>query len=309
MPVTMLLTTIAMVAFAANSLLARSALTENAIDAASFTAIRLASGALALAALLLCQRGRSVMRDAPGTWLSALALFAYALAFSLAYLRLGAATGALILFAAVQGTMVFWGVVHRDRPTIPEMAGLAIAFGAFVYLLLPGLAAPSLVGSGLMVTSGVAWGIYSLRGRGTADPLGETTGNFVRSAFMCIPLAILPVLAGHATGHGIGLAVISGVVTSGFGYAVWYRAIPNLSTTQAATVQLTVPVIAGIGAVVFLSEAATLRLVFVSACILGGVGLAILSRRPVKAKGLLAENDDHANAMSSATSRNPIKPD
>ncbi len=162
------------------------------------------------------------------------------------------------------------------------MAGLAIAFAFFVYLLLPGLDTPDSLGSLLMVAAGIAWGLYSLRGRGARNPLGETAGNFLRAAIVGVALALLALGAGHATPSGIGLAVVSGVVTSGLGYAVWYRALPGLTVTQAATVQLTVPIIAAIGAVTFLSEALTTRLVVASLCILGGVALAILSRKPAK---------------------------
>jgi drug/metabolite transporter (DMT)-like permease len=281
MPATILLTAVAMIAFAANSLLARAALGADAIDAAGYTAVRLASGALALASLLMLSRGTRATRNSlPGTWSSALALFVYAIAFSLAYLRLGAAAGALILFASVQGTMILWGIVRRDRPNVPELCGLTTAFAAFVYLLLPGLGAPDPIGSILMIVSGIAWGIYSLRGRGARNPLDETAGNFIRSVPMCLPLLLLPTFAEPLTAAGIGLAVVSGVVASGLGYAIWYRSLPGLSTTQAAVVQLTVPVIAAFGAVLFLAETPTLRLALCSACILGGVALAILARRP-----------------------------
>ena len=224
-----------MTAFAANSLLARAALAGNAIDAGSFTAIRILSGALALAALLLARDRRNPLRPLPGRWLSAIALLVYALAFSLAYLRLSTAAGALILFAAVQGSMICWGVLHRDRPTPAELAGLAVAFGGFVYLLLPGLGTPDLQGSLLMMVSGIAWGAYSLVGRGVRDPLGATAGNFLRAAPCCLPVAAWSLWAGHANAAGIALAITSGVVTSGLGYAVWYHTIPRLSTTQGAT--------------------------------------------------------------------------
>jgi drug/metabolite transporter (DMT)-like permease len=281
--VTILLTAVAMVAFAANSLLARLALASGSMDAAPFTVIRLASGAFVMTALLLWQRGRQAARDRPGNWSSAAALLAYALGFSLAYLRLGAATGALILFAAVQGTMISWGMVKRDHPTSVEIVGLAIAFAAFVYLLLPGLDTPDLGGTLLMVAAGIAWGIYSLRGRTARDPLDETAGNFVRAAAMSLPLLVLPIAHGRVSGAGIGLAIASGAIASGLGYAIWYRALRGLSTTQAATVQLTVPMIAAAGAVVFLAEPLTARLVLASVCILGGVALAILARRRVRA--------------------------
>lgn len=277
---TILLTVLAMLAFAANSLLARAALDGATIDAAAYTAVRLMSGAVALMLLIYWQRGREAFRSIPGNWPSALALFSYALAFSLAYLRVGAATGALVLFASVQGTMISWGIFRRNRPTGLELTGLAVAFAAFVYLLLPGLYAPDLYGSILMVVSGIAWGVYSLRGRGSASPLGDTAGNFVRSALICLPLVLLPLFADRITPLGVGLATASGVLASGIGYAVWYRALPGLTTTQAAVVQLTVPVIAATGATVMLGEVLTTRLVLSSLCILCGVGLAILSRRP-----------------------------
>ncbi len=270
------LVAVAMVAFAGNSLLARGALAEGGIDAVSFTAIRIVSGAVALGGVLVAQ-GRGGER--PGNWGSGVALLAYALGFSLAYLRLGAATGALILFASVQGTMIAWGVMRREWPTGVELVGLGIAFAGFVYLLLPGLRAPDPVGSVLMMGAGAAWGVYTLRGRGRGRPLEETAGNFVRAGVMCLPALAMPWLGGRVSGEGVGLAVVSGVVTSGLGYAIWYRALPGLSTTQAATVQLTVPMIAAFGALVMLGEVLTLRLVGTSVCILGGVAVAILVRR------------------------------
>jgi drug/metabolite transporter (DMT)-like permease len=292
MTMTLPLTALAMLAFAANSLLARAALGGGAIDAASFTAIRLCSGALALGLLILAQRrrtdGRVIWGALPGDWISAAALFAYAIGFSLAYLRLGAATGALILFAAVQATMLLWGLARRDRPGRAELAGLAIAFAAFVYLLLPGArlftagGAPDPLGGALMTGAGIAWGVYSLRGRGVANPLGATAGNFLRAAPMCLLLALLPMAGSTARAGGIGLALASGVVASGLGYAVWYRALPHLRTVQAATVQLTVPLIAAIGAVAVLGETLTARVLIAGPCLLGGVAVAILARRPAR---------------------------
>ncbi len=275
----LLLTVVAMVAFAANSLLARaalggSALGDGAIDAASFTAIRLMSGALALAVIMAAQGGR---RPA-GSWGSALCLFLYAIAFSLAYLRLGAATGALVLFASVQASMIGWGVVRRQHPSVGELAGLAVAFSAFVWLLLPGLQAPDPVGAVLMIAAGVAWGAYSLRGRHVASALGDTAGNFARAAVFCVPLVGIGVWLGHASLGGVGMAVASGVVASGLGYSIWYRAVAGLRPIQAASVQLTVPVIAAMGAVLLLSEALSLRLVVAGLCILGGVGLTLVMK-------------------------------
>lgn len=268
------ITAVAMVAFAANLVLARAALELPAIDAASYTVVRLVSGAAVLG-LLLSRRGGAELRHPPGSWTSAAALFGYAIAFSLAYLRLGAATGALILFASVQLTMIVWGLATRDRPRPAELVGVGVAFAAFVHLLLPGLSAPDPLGSGLMILSGVAWGVYSLRGRGSRDPLGETAGNFIRSVAFCAPLALVALLDPTVTGPGLALAAASGALASGLGYAVWYRALPLLSTTQGAAVQLTVPAIAALGGVAFLGEVLTLRLTLSAALILGGVALAL----------------------------------
>lgn len=280
MHMTVSLTAIAMLAFAANSLLARLALAEPAIGASSYTVIRLASGAVALGLLLGWRRSSGARRELPGNWLSALALFVYAIAFSLAYLRLGAAAGALILFAAVQCTMISWGICRNARPTARELAGLAVAFAAFVYLVSPGVGTPDLPGSVLMLVSGIAWGIYSLRGRGGTDPLGDTAGNFIRSVVFCVPLLGIALFDHQLTMRGVWLALASGVVASGLGYAIWYGALPGLTATQAAIVQLTVPVIAALAAVAFLSEPVTTRLALSTAFVLGGVALAILSRKP-----------------------------
>jgi len=269
-----------MLAFAGNSLLARGALAARAIDPVSFAAIRIAAGAAILTAVLAWRQGSGVLRRPPGSWGSAIALFAYALSFALAYLRLGAAIGTLILFAAVQGTMIVGGMMGRDHPRAIELAGLGVAFGALAYLLLPGLGAPDFLGGLLMATSGIAWGVYSLRGRRGGDPLGETSGNFLRAAAICFPLGLLQLVSGHASLPGAGLAIFSGAITSGLGYVAWYRALPGLSATQAATVQLTVPIIAAAGAMLFLSETLTARLAIASVCILGGVGLAMLAPRP-----------------------------
>jgi drug/metabolite transporter (DMT)-like permease len=282
---TFLLTCIALVAFAANSLLARAALADGAIDAASYTAVRMISGAAILALVVFARGRRDEARTRPGSWPSALAILAYALAFSFAYLRLGAATGAVILFACVQGTMVLWGALRADRPTPHELAGLAIAFAALVWLLLPRLDAPDPLGSALMAAAGIAWGVYSLRGRGSGDPVEATAGNFVRAALLCLPLAATPFLGGHADPTGLALAVFSGAVTSGLGYVVWYGVLPRLTTTQAAAVQPAAPVIAAFGGVMLLDEPMTLRLALASAGILGGLAIAALkpAARPGRA--------------------------
>ena len=269
----------AMVAFAANSLLARLALGEAAIDAAVYTSIRLVSGAVALALIVVVFKRRGSLWQVPGNWVSAFALFAYAVAFSYAYLDLGAATGALVLFASVQATMISWSIGRGDRPAPLQVAGFVTAFVAFVYLLLPGLRVPNPVGTVLMIVSGIAWGVYSLRGRGLGDPLSETAGNFARSVPFCLLLAPLAWQGGDVSAAGSGLALLSGIVASGMGYSVWYHVVPRLGATRAALVQLTVPVIAAAGAVVLLAEPLTPRFVVASLCVLGGVGLGIASGR------------------------------
>ncbi len=277
--ITLLLTTITMLAFAANSLLGRAALAGGTIDALSFTAMRLISGALVLGVLLMLQRSRKDGDRLPGSWLSALGLFAYGLCFSLGYGRLGAATGALILFAAVQFGMIAWGLWRGDRPARLAVVGLVIAFTAFVVLLLPGLHTPDPLGAVLITISGLAWAVYSLRGRGSSDPMGDTAGNFLRAAVMCVPLGVVSLWQGVADAHGIALALVSGMITSALGYMLWFRTQPRLSPFQAATVQLTVPVIAAVGGVLMLGEGLTLRLTVSGLCVLGGVALTIVARR------------------------------
>jgi drug/metabolite transporter (DMT)-like permease len=238
---TALFTFVALVAFAANSLLCRMALGPAAIDPASFTSVRLVSGALVLA--VLTRRPRTEPRR-DGSWRSGLALFAYAICFSFAYVSLNTATGALILFAAVQMTMVGAGLTSGERLRLGQWAGLAMAAGGLVYLLVPGAAAPSLSGALLMTAAGVAWGLYSLRGRGVADPLAITAANFRRSLVPALVGSTLFWQAMSYTPHGLALAAISGAVTSGLGYAIWYTALRGHTAMSAAVVQLAVPVIA-----------------------------------------------------------------
>ena len=278
---TFVLTAVAMLAFAANSLLAREALGGFSIDAAGYTAVRIISGALVLYGLL--QRGNAAGRGAPrrlpGDWWAAAALFVYAIAFSAAYMSLGAATGALILFSSVQASMLAWGLRKGDRPSRQEMIGFVVAFAAFVYLILPGVGRPDPVGSILMIASGVAWAVYTLRGRGSRNPLAETAGNFVRAAAFCLPLAAFALLYETASLAGIVLALASGVVASGLGYSIWYKALRGLSTFQAALIQLSVPVIAALGAILLLDEQLTLHFVIAGACVLGGIAFAILAKQ------------------------------
>jgi drug/metabolite transporter (DMT)-like permease len=267
-----------MLAFAANSLLCRAALAGGHADAASFTTLRLASGALALA---LLAHARRAAPPSPGDWVSALALFAYAILFSLAYLRIPAGVGALLLFAAVQLTMIGWGLRSGERPRALEWLGLAVSLAGLVLLTRPGLTRPDPAGAALMLTAGVAWGAYSLVGRGKADAIAANAASFARA----VPLALVASAFGVAWGEarlgvaGAALALTSGAVTSGLGYAVWYAALRGLSTTQTAIVQLSAPPLAAFGGVLALGETLSLRLVVASALILGGIAFAIAAHR------------------------------
>lgn len=285
-----LLTVIAMIAFASNSLLCRVALKHTAIDPASFTTVRLVSGALALW-LIVRLRASASASPSPspsaqagrGNWLSALALYAYAAGFSFAYVNLAAASGALLLFGAVQATMIGRGIAAGERLAPRQWAGLLLALAGLVGMLLPGLTAPPLGGALLMMGAGVAWGVYSLRGKGAGDATSVTAGNFVRAAPIAVAMsaAVALVRADGLAVDGAGLlyAVASGALTSGIGYAIWYAVLPSLRATSAATVQLSVPVIAALGGVAFLGEALTARLVAASIAILGGIALVILKKR------------------------------
>ena len=275
-----MLTVLAMLAFAGNSLLCRFALQETAIDAASFTSLRLLSGAVSLWLIVYLRGGGLVVS---GSWASALALFAYAAAFSFAYISLPAAAGALLLFGAVQATMIGYGLWSGEHMSPRQWVGLVMALLGLVGLLSPGLSAPPLSGALLMLGAGVAWGVYSLRGRGGGDATAVTAGNFVRAVPMALALSLLagPVLSVDV--EGAWYAVVSGALASGVGYALWYRALPGLRPVSAATVQLSVPVIAALGGVVLLGEAPGVRLVLASLAILGGIALVIVSRRPAGA--------------------------
>jgi drug/metabolite transporter (DMT)-like permease len=273
---TALLTAVAMLAFAANSLLCRIALREAHIDAASFGAVRLAAGAATLA-LVLWMRPRARVL-AGGGWRPAALLFAYVACFSFAYLTLPAGTGALILFGAVQLTMFAAGLHSGERFTRAGWLGLLLAVAGLVALLLPGVAAPSLSGAVLMAAAGAAWGGYSLLGRGVPDPLAATAGNFVRAVPFGLALGLVFAAHAHADARGLWLAVVSGALTSGLGYVVWYAALPRLAALQAASVQLSVPLIAAFGGVLLLGEALTPRLIGAAVAILGGIGLVLGSR-------------------------------
>jgi drug/metabolite transporter (DMT)-like permease len=275
-PRTIILTMLAMIAFAGNSLLCRAALKHTTIDAASFTTIRLISGAMMLWLVVRISRGT---RTGTGNWPSALALFAYAAGFSFAYVSLPAATGALLLFGAVQATMIGHGIWAGERLLKLQLAGLLLALTGLVGLLLPGLSAPPVIGSLLMLGAGVAWGVYSLRGRGAGDPIGITAGNFLRAVPVAAALSVLLVDRASLDSAGFWYAVASGALASGIGYSIWYTALPALKAAKAATVQLSVPVIAAAGGIVFLGEPLTLRLALSSAAILGGIALVILEKQ------------------------------
>jgi len=264
-----------MVAFAGNSLLCRQALKHTAIDPASFTAIRLVSGALML---WLVARAKKASPAGAGSWPSALALFAYAAGFSFAYVSLPAASGALLLFGAVQATMIGHGIRVGERLHVLQVAGVIIAFGGLVGLLLPGLSAPPLTGSLLMIGAGVAWGVYSLRGKGAGDPIRVTAGNFLRAVPVTLVLSVAMIRLNAVDLAGFCYAVASGALASGLGYATWYTVLPALKNTSAASVQLSVPVIASVGGIVLLGEPMTLRLVLASVAILGGIALVITQK-------------------------------
>jgi drug/metabolite transporter (DMT)-like permease len=292
-----LYTALALVAFAFNSILCRLALRGEEADAAGFTAVRLASGAVMLVVIsYLCtsprvSKGDTLNPNGPisplltrglahyGSWTSAFFLFAYAVCFSFAYLGLTAGTGALILFGAVQMTMIVAAIFKGDRPTVIEWCGLAIAIGGLVYLVLPGLASPPPVSSALMAAAGLSWGVYTLRGRTGGEPLANTTGNFVRSLPFAAVLAIVYLPNLHLSTRGIALAILSGALASGVGYTVWYAALKHNTSTRAAVLQLAVPVIAAVLGIVLLAEAATTRLAIAAALILGGIALSILGKR------------------------------
>ena len=274
---TILCTSAAMVAFAGNSVLTRLALGRSTIDAATFSTARIAGGAaMLLATAAFTQPGGVRLK---GSWLSAAVLFLYAIPFSFAYTSLTAGTGALILFGVVQLTMVMAAVLAGERPHWSQWIGLALASSGLVYLVLPGLRAPSLSGSLLMALAGIMWGVYSLRGRGAANPLQLNMSNFVRALPLTAIVSVLTLSHTYVTSTGILLALTSGAITSGLGYVLWYTALRNLTATRAAIVQLMVPVLAGAGGVAFLGETLSLRLVLSGIVVLGGIALALTGRQ------------------------------
>jgi len=266
-----------MIAFASNSLLNRLALGQKTIDAATYTTIRLVTGAIMLFIIANLQRknGQPLLR---GSWFSAAFLFLYAITFSFAYTSLTTGTGALILFGSVQVTMLMAALQSGERPQILEWIGLLLALGGLIYLVFPGLTAPSPVGSILMMTAGFAWGFYSIRGRGSQNPLADTAGNFIYAVPMVLVMRVLPVSAIQISTQGMVLATLSGALASGVGYVLWYAALRGLTTTRAAIVQLSVPVIAAWSGILFLAENISTRLLIAGVLILGGIGLSVLSR-------------------------------
>jgi drug/metabolite transporter (DMT)-like permease len=273
---TLLLTALAMLAFAGNSLLCRLALRETDIDAASFTSLRILAGALTLWLLL---RVRVANRISAGSWPAATALFVYAAGFSFAYIHLDTGAGALILFGAVQLSMLTWGFYHGERLSFMACSGLMLAFAGLLVLLLPGASKPPSGAALLMLVAGVAWGIYSLIGRGVKDPLASTAGNFLRAVPMALLLSVLLLGQFSWDMQGILYALLSGALTSGVGYAVWYTALRGLQSLQAASVQFSVPIIAALAGSLLLDEALTVRLLISAAAVLGGIALVLSARQ------------------------------
>lgn len=270
------LTVLAMLAFAGNSILCRLALKETGIDPASFTGLRLLSGAVTLWFIVRLSQSSSTGK---GNWISAFALFVYAAAFSLAYVKLSAATGALLLFGAVQTSMIGYGVVRGERLGALQWLGVALAVAGLTILLLPGLSPPPLDAALAMLAAGVAWGVYSLRGRGAGDATRVTTGNFIRVLPFALLFSLLSWQSAALDGMGVVYALASGALASGVGYALWYAALPLLATSAAATVQLSVPVITAMGGIVLINEALSTTLVVASITILCGIALVVLNNK------------------------------
>lgn len=278
---TSLLTILALIAFASNSVLCRMALGDQSIDAASFTGIRLFSGSLTLLLLVFLsfkpnKRNRELQK---GSWISGALLFLYAACFSYAYISLETGTGALIVFTSVQITMITYAIIHGRQLSSTEWIGMILAFGGFIYLVSPGVSAPSLEGFILMTVSGFGWGMYSVRGKLTVNPLEDTAFNFVRSLPFVLLLLALGFNEIKISNKGMILALTSGALTSGIGYTIWYMALKGMNNVQASVVQLLVPAFAALGGVLVLSEKLSLRLILSSLIILGGIFLVITARR------------------------------
>lgn len=274
---TAILTGLALIAFAANSVLCRLALGNEAIDAASFTVIRLLSGAIVLF-LIIRYTQKNTELSTNSSWIASLMLFLYAITFSYAYISLDTGTGALILFGSVQLTMILLSLISGTRLHYTEWAGVIIAFTGFVYLILPSITTPSSVGFLLMAVAGIAWGIYTLKGRGSQNPLMDTAYNFFRTIPLVILLTIITISHANYSSEGVLLALLSGGITSGIGYTIWYIALGGLSATQAAVLQLLVPVIAALGGIIFVSEAITVRFTISATMVLGGILMVVLGK-------------------------------
>jgi len=274
---TSLLTVLALIAFAANSVLCRLALGNESIDASSFTGIRLLAGAITLLILLSLQGGNKAATS-KGSWTASFTLFLYAIMFSYAYLSLDTGTGALILFGSVQITMIILSLMSGTRLHLIEWSGVLLAFTGFVYLIFPNITTPSINGFIMMTVSGISWGIYTLKGRNSKNPLMDTTYNFVRSIPFVVILAAFTMHNASYSSEGIILALVSGAITSGVGYTIWYIALGGLSSTQAAVIQLSVPVIAAIGGVIFVSEVITIRLIISATVVLSGILMVVLGK-------------------------------
>ena len=274
---TFILTSMALIAFAANSVLCRLALGSGAIDASSFTVVRLLSGSIVLLVIIGVTR-KSSTQSAKGSWAASFMLFLYAVTFSYAYISLDTGTGALILFASVQITMILLSLISGTRLHFIEWIGVTVAFAGFVYLILPGVTTPSIMGFLLMTIAGIAWGIYTLKGRGSNAPLVDTAYNFFRTTPLVLILVISTISKANYSFEGILLAVISGGITSGIGYTIWYIALGGLSSTQAAVLQLSVPVIAAFGGVIFVAETITFRLAISATFVLGGILMVVIGK-------------------------------
>ncbi|MCB2183750.1 MAG: DMT family transporter [Desulfobulbaceae bacterium] len=270
-----ILTSLTMIGFAGNSLICRMALTDTSIDACSFTTIRILSGALSLWILV---RIKGTENGKKGSWLSALTLFIYAAFFSFAYVSLSASTGALLLFGAVQVSMISRGLWSGEKLGMLQCFGLFLALAGIVGLLLPGLSAPPLRDAFLMIAAGIAWGIYSLRGRGQGNPTTITAGNFLRAVPIAVAMSIVMSRQAVWDFTGILYAFVSGAVASGLVYAIWYSVLPELKATSAGIVQLSVPVIAALGGILLLDEQLTMRFVLASLATLSGILLAIFEK-------------------------------
>ena len=272
---TIVLTATAMIAFAANSLLCRMALGQDLIDPWSFTSIRIIAGAATLG-LIVSIRGNT--KKVTANWPGVAALFCYMVFFSFAYLSLSAGTGALLLFGAVQLTMFAVAIRRGERFSWLSWIGLCAAFAGLVYLVAPGVTAPDPAGAVLMATAGVAWGAYSLIGQKSSEPLLGTMSNFLYCVPFAVGLSALFISSAEISARGALLATVSGALASGLGYTVWYAALPRLSAGRAATVQLSVPLVAALGGVLLLSEHITFRLVVASSLTIGGIWMVLAQR-------------------------------